>query len=30
MAHHTLKSGYAELTERLNLFPQGATPSPLL
>lgn len=27
MAHHTLKSGYAALTERLNRFPQGATPS---
>jgi ferredoxin len=27
MAHHTLKSGYAELTERLNRFPQGVTPS---
>ena len=30
MAHHTLKSGYAALTERLNRFPQGATPSELL
>ena len=30
MAHHTLKSGYAGLTERLNLFPQGATTSALL
>jgi ferredoxin len=30
MAHHTLKSGYAELTERLNRFPQGVTPSGLL
>ncbi len=30
MAHHTLKSGYAELTERLNRFPQGVTPSALL
>jgi hypothetical protein len=30
MAHHTLKSGYAELTERLNRFPQGVTPSELL
>ena len=27
MAHHSLKSGYAELTERLNRFPQGVTPS---
>ena len=30
MAHHTLKSGYAKLTERLNRFPQGAPPSELL
>ena len=30
MAHHTLKSGYAALTERLNRFPQGATPSEIL
>lgn len=30
MAHHTLKSGYAALTERLNRFPQGAPPSGLL
>jgi ferredoxin len=30
MAHHTLKSGYAALTERLNRFPQGVTPSELL
>ena len=30
MAHHTLKSSYAKLTERLNKFPQGATPSQLL
>ncbi len=30
MAHHILKSGYAELTERLNRFPQGVTPSALL
>jgi ferredoxin len=30
MAHHTLKSGYTELTERLNRFPQGAPPSGLL
>jgi Na+-translocating ferredoxin:NAD+ oxidoreductase RNF subunit RnfB len=30
MAHHTLQSGYAKLTERLNRFPQGAYPSELL
>ncbi|MCX5833315.1 MAG: 4Fe-4S dicluster domain-containing protein [Deltaproteobacteria bacterium] len=31
MAHHpTLKSGYHELVERLNRFPQGAPPSGLL
>jgi len=30
MAHHTLKSAYASLTERLNRFPQGAPPSELL
>ncbi len=30
MAHHTIKSGYAALTERLNRFPQGAPPSELL
>jgi len=30
MAHHTLKSGYASLVERLNRFPQGAPPSELL
>ena len=30
MAHHTLKSGYAKLTERLNRFPQGAPPSDVL
>lgn len=30
MAHHTAKSGYAALTERLNRFPQGAPPSELL
>lgn len=30
MAHHTVKSGYAALTERLNRFPQGAPPSELL
>ncbi len=27
MAHHTLKSGYKNLIERLNRFPQGAPPS---
>lgn len=30
MAHHTLKSGYARLAERLNQFPQGAPPTGLL
>ena len=30
MAHHTLKSGYSQLIERLNYFPQGAPPSELL
>ena len=30
MAHHTLKSAYAKLTDRLNRFPQGAPPSALL
>jgi ferredoxin len=30
MAHHTVKSGYQQLVERLNRFPQGATPSRLL
>ena len=30
MAHRTLKSGYRQLTERLNRFPQGAPPSELL
>jgi ferredoxin len=30
MAHTTLKSGYAELVERLNRFPQGAPPSEAL
>ncbi len=28
--HHTLKSGYHELIDRLNRFPQGAPPSDLL
>ena len=30
MAHHTIKSSYATLSERLNRFPQGAPPSDLL
>lgn len=30
MAHHTVKSGYVALTERLNRFPQGAPPTELL
>lgn len=30
MAHQTLKTSYAALTERLNRFPQGAPPSELL
>jgi ferredoxin len=30
MAHHTVRSGYAALVERLNRFPQGAPPSELL
>ena len=30
MAHRTVKSSYARLTERLNRFPQGAPPSQLL
>ncbi|MBL7180428.1 MAG: 4Fe-4S dicluster domain-containing protein [Pseudomonadota bacterium] len=30
MAHHTIKSGYRQLVERLNRFPQGAPPSELL
>jgi ferredoxin len=30
MAHHTLKTGYSKLSERLNRFPQGAPPSDLL
>lgn len=30
MAHRSLKSGYYELVERLNRFPQGAPPSALL
>lgn len=27
MAHHTVKSGYRELSERINRFPQGAPPT---
>jgi ferredoxin len=30
MAHHTLKTSYSDLTDRLNRFPQGAPPSELL
>lgn len=30
MAHHTARSGYARLVDRLNRFPQGAPPSELL
>jgi ferredoxin len=30
MAHHTIKSAYSKLTDRLNRFPQGAPPSELL
>src|SRR5512136_269941 len=30
MAHHTVRSGYASLVERLNRFPQGAPPSETL
>lgn len=30
MAHHTVKSGYMELMDRLNRFPQGAPPGELL
>jgi len=30
MAHHIVKSGYVELADRLNRFPQGAPPSELL
>jgi ferredoxin len=30
MAHHTIRSGYPSLVERLNRFPQGAPPSELL
>jgi ferredoxin len=30
MAHHTIREGYRQLTQRLNRFPQGAPPSELL
>jgi ferredoxin len=30
LAHHTLKTAYSQLVERLNRFPQGAPPSELL
>lgn len=30
MAHHTIKTGYIKLADRLNRFPQGAPPSELL
>jgi len=30
MAHHTVKQGHKDLVERINRFPQGATPSELL
>jgi len=30
MAHHTIKTGYSQLVDRLNRFPQGAPPSELL
>jgi len=30
MAHHTVKSSYAKLVDRLNRFPQGAPPSKVL
>ena len=30
MSHVTLKSGYTELVDRLNRFPQGAPPSETL
>ncbi|MHB8771399.1 MAG: 4Fe-4S dicluster domain-containing protein [Syntrophales bacterium] len=30
MTHHLMKSGYAALVERINLFPQGAPPSAAL
>ncbi len=30
MAHHTIKSSYSQLVDRINRFPQGAPPSKLL
>ena len=30
MAHHTIKSGYSRLADRLNRYPQGAPPSDVL
>ena len=30
MAHNTVRSGYSQLVERLNRFPQGAPPSETL
>ena len=30
MAHHTIKSGYSNLSDRINRFPQGAPPTELL
>ena len=30
MAHNTIKSGYSDLSDRLNRFPQGAPPTELL
>ena len=30
MAHHTVRSGFVELVDRLNRFPQGAPPSDTL
>ncbi len=30
MAHHTLKSGYTKLVDRINKFPLGAPPAPVL
>jgi len=30
MAHHTIKQGYSQLSERINKFPQGAPPSKVL
>jgi len=30
MAHHTIKSSYEQLVDRLNRFPQGAPPSDVL